>query len=286
MTYLITKTSGEQEPFNQHKFKRSLIRAGLSEQQIVDIMREVENLTFSTTKEIHDYVLHYLHRSDPAIAARYNLKQAIMELGPEGFSFEQFVAQIFREQGYNVSTDQHMQGMCVEHEIDLVAHKDNIELIAECKFHNRLGLKTDIKVALYTNASFQDLKQAWFAKNPTNKKEYQVWVISNTQFTSQAIQYAQCTGMFLLGWSYPAHNSLPELIDQLGLHPITSLTTLNHKQKMFLISHGIVLCRDIQKARKQLEQLQFPDNKIDQIIEQAERICSLNASIRSWTNQG
>jgi len=35
---------------------------------------------------------------------------------------------------------------------------DDKHIFVEAKFHNRLGVKTDLKVALYVKARFDDLK--------------------------------------------------------------------------------------------------------------------------------
>ena len=39
-------------------------------------------------------------------------------------------------------------GHCVEHEVDVMAWNENKLIIAEAKFHNAIGLKSDLKVAL------------------------------------------------------------------------------------------------------------------------------------------
>ena len=47
------------------------------------------------------------------------LKQAIMELGPSGFPFEQFVAELLKCRGYQIKVGVIVEGHCVNHEIDV-----------------------------------------------------------------------------------------------------------------------------------------------------------------------
>jgi hypothetical protein len=75
--------------------------------------------------------------------------------------------------------------------------------------------------------------------------------------------------MRLLSWDYPEHDNLPELIHQFGLHPLTALTSLNRRQKMFLIRNGLVLCRDAQIFRETFQQLQLSPPTIERIIQES-----------------
>src|SRR6185436_13429232 len=101
-----------------------------------------------------------------------------------------------------------MLGKCVPHEVDLYAsHREqNTFLAAELKYHNDPGYKTDLKVALYVKSRFEDI----FTCDP--KKQVcpidRGLLVTNTKFTSEAITYAECSGMELLGWGYPTDGTL------------------------------------------------------------------------------
>ena len=61
------------------------------------------------------------------------------------------------------------------------------------KFHNELGMKSDLKVALYVKARVDDLK-----KHKAERGERPIdegWIITNTKFSKMAVQYANCNGM-------------------------------------------------------------------------------------------
>ena len=276
MAFYIVKSSGQKEPFSLKKFRRSLRKAGARPKLVNSIVEKVVKMHPKSTQEIHEFATKALIKDDDRpIAARYNLKRALMELGPIGYPFESFIAQVFRAQGFTVKQNQIVDGKCTDHEIDVIAKKGNKHYIIECKFHNRPGLKSTIKVALYTQARFEDIQRAWEA-DPKHKGDmHQPWLVTNTRFTSRATDYARCMKMRLLSWNYPARDNLPGLLDQLGLHPITALTTLQKKYKRALIKQGCVLCRDVKKHVTVLKKLHITPTQIKKILEEAQAVCAL-----------
>ena len=101
-----------------------------------------------------------------------------------------------------------MQGACVSHEIDVIAEKTTAALVIECKFHNQPGTKSDVKVALYVQARFEDIQKQWQKQPEPSRKFHEVWLATNTKLTSDAIQYASCVGLKAIGWDYPPNNGL------------------------------------------------------------------------------
>ena len=275
MPFFITKASGEQEEFSFRKLHRSLRKAGATDRFINQIIAEVKHIKPTSTQQIHEYAISRLAQENPPIAARYNLKRALMQLGPAGFPFERFVSKLLQGQGYDVEIGQEIDGSCVHHEVDVVATNKNEKCMVECKFHNSPGLKTDVKVMLYVRARFEDIAKKWEQEAP--KRALHAWVFSNTQFTIDAIQYATCIGMRLTGWGYPIGQSLAEMIDKQGMHPITALTKLNYAQKRTLIEQGLVLCKDIEQYRSDLSQLGFTQAQIETLCTEAHMVCSLQS---------
>ncbi len=274
MAHIITKASGEQQQFDIKKFKRSLTRAGATEQMIERLAQSiVKDESLKTTRDIYRFAMNALKKDSPPTAARYNLKEAIYQLGPAGFPFEKYVSEIFKAQGFTTSLNKHLAGKCVTHEIDFIAKEDGEHSMVECKFHNSQGIKTSVKVTLYIKARFDDLKARW-EKEEKKPEVHHVWIVTNTKFTSEAIAYGECENMRLLSWNYPAHDNLPELIDSLCVHPITCLTSLTAREKKFLIQHDLCLCNDIDKYEHLFEQLKLSKKKIEQIREEAEAICA------------
>lgn len=273
MPFFITKTSGEEEPFSIRKFRRSLRQAGAKPQLIDRIVKTVESKRPKSTKEIHAIATQILNKVSSPLAARYNLKKALIEFGPAGFPFEKFVAELFKKQGYKTELDQYLQGRCIKHEVDVIAHKGAEHLLIECKFHSRFGIKTDVKVPLYIRSRFEDINA-----NPHSKKRYKnMWIVTNVEFTSEAIKYAKCVGSIkLLGWSYPKDRALPDLINKFELHPISALTILSKKQKHEFIQRGLVLCKDTPTHQHVLKELGFGPHKIKRIIQEAQAVCKLD----------
>lgn len=243
----ITKASGEQVSFNADKLRHSLHRSGADEITITEIIHEVQKNIYEniSTRKIYQLAFGLLKKQSRHSASRYKLKQAIMELGPSGFPFEKYVAEILKYQGYKVKVGEIVQGHCVNHEIDVIAEKGNQHFMIECKFHNLPGTNCDVKIPLYIQARFKDVEQQWKSIPGHENKSHQAWVVTNTKFTGDAIQYGLCVGLHLLGWDFPHGNSLREQIDASGLYPLTTLTTLTLNEKQLLLDKKIVLCKEI-----------------------------------------
>ncbi len=264
---LVTKASGEQEPFIEEKLRRSLERAKVSAgtaEKIVSHIKE-ELVSGSFTRDIYRHAFSLLKRFERPAAARYSLKRAIMELGPEGHPFENLVAEIFSAQGYSVQVSEMVQGACVSHEVDVVAEKQGKRLMIECKFHNQQGIRSDVKVALYIQARFKDIQKAG--------RFDEAWLVTNTELTSDAVQYASCVGMKTIGWNHPAEGNLQDLIEKTGLHPFTCLTSLSSSQKRFVMDKGITLCKDILKEKPLLKSMGLNDIKISRIEQEIGLLC-------------
>ncbi len=274
MAWIVQKASGEKESFNIEKFKHSLQRAGVPQELIQKVADQILLEKPQSTELIHQITSTILTQANRPLAARYNLKRAIMELGPMGYPFEKFVAYIFKEEQYTVATNQTVQGQCVAHEVDIVALQGDRHLIIECKFHNRPGLTSDVKVPLYTQARFQDIMATQTQKSDPHKN-HEAWLVTNTRFTSMAHDYGKCMHMHLLSWNYPEDNSLPHRLERYHLVPVSALTSLNQAQKNYLIKHGCILCRDIPKHMQLLYDLHLNKDKINQDIEEAQAVCTL-----------
>lgn len=267
----VIKASGEKELYSEEKVRRSIRRAGIPpqiEQEVIDQIRVIlyDNIP---TKKIYQKILHFLDQSSyPQGKGRYALKTAIMSLGPSGYPFEKFMKRVLKHQGYQAKTEIILQGKCTEHEIDLLIEKGKDRYPAECKFHNRPGTKTDIKVALYVKARFDDLLSRHDFTQP--------WLITNTKFTHRVIKYGQCVGLKLLSWNYPAKDSLRDWITQAKFHPLTCLSSLSREQKDQLLSQEIVLCRDLAQLDPQkAKSLGLPSSVIQKAAEEARLVCEL-----------
>ncbi|MBI5151384.1 MAG: restriction endonuclease [Candidatus Pacebacteria bacterium] len=272
----ILKANGQLEPFDEHKFRRSLRHAHISKEFHDQVVTSVTQSLYEgiPTREIYKHVYDFLNGNFPMGSCTYNLKQAIMELGPSGYPFERYVGKLLERQGYQVRVGQMIRGTCVAHEIDVLAEKDHEHFMVECKFHNERGLKSDVKVALYVWARYQDILQSWLAKEPEEEKEklHQAWLVTNTKFSEDALQYGQCVGMKMVGWSYPEKGNLQELIEKTCLHPITSLSSLGTSQKQYLLSQDVVIATDLETRQDVVENLHLPSETLTALHKELEML--------------
>lgn len=269
----VTKFTGEQEPFDPEKLRESLTRARAQRAVIEDIVNhiEAELKDGMSTKEIYRHAYELLKRRERVAASRYSLKHAILELGPSGFAFEKFVAQIFTAKGFETEVDIEILGECVPHEVDVVAWNENKLIIVEAKFHNQIGLKSDLKVALYIKARFDDLAHTILDYGKKRKID-ESWLVTNTKFSKQAITYAECKDMKLVGWNYPEKGNLQDLIEDAGLHPITCLTTTTMREERALMAAGIVLCKQAKENLDIVRQAGLSEKRIAQMLAEIDSI--------------
>ncbi len=272
---LITKASGETAPFLADKLKKSLEKAGASESETARIVEEINHRLYEgiSTEKIYKMAFNMLKESSRPLAAKYHLKRAIMELGPSGYPFEKYISEILRYQGYKTIVGEIVQGRCVSHEIDVIAQADHKYFMIECKYHNQPGKFSDVKIPLYIQARFKDVEYQWLKLPGHGTKFHQGWVVTNTRFSSDAIQYGICAGLHLLGWDYPVNSGLKDQIDALGLYPITCLTTLTKNEKQQLLDKNIILCKEISDNENLLKNIGIKPARSKSIHEESFHIC-------------
>ncbi len=270
---LVTKASGLVDQFSEEKLRHSLAKSGANADLINNIILDIQPKLYNgiPTKKIYQMAFGFLKKSSRSSAGRYNLKRAIMALGPSGFPFEQYIAAIFKWQGYKVQTQLFMEGACVKHEIDVLAEKEDHFYLIECKYHNGLGVVSDVKVPLYIHSRYRDVLNQW--NKTTQSKPLKACVVTNTKFSSDAIKYGNCSGLYMLGWDYPLKKSLSNLVDESRLYPITCLTTLTIAEKATILGKGIVLCSSLIGNEEQLTQVGIKQNRITNIMAEIKSLC-------------
>jgi len=278
----VTKAVGEKESFSAAKLRRSMLDSGASAEVINDVIRKIKTHAKPgvSTAEIHRLAFQLLKNANRTYAARYNLKKGIMEIGPDGFPFEQYFANLLEHQGFKTRTNVVVNGSCITHEIDIFAekHKENVHALIEMKFHSKPGRKTRSKDALYTHARFLDIQKYWQFKKSRGAKPkkatLQSWLVTNTEMTYNAINYCNCVGMKVIAWSYPVDgNSLQSMIHTEALYPITVLTSLNDKQKKDILHRGIIMCFDLLKNKSVLKSCGLKAGQINRCVEEVEELC-------------
>lgn len=274
----IIKASGEKAPFQIEKLISSLKRAGANEMIIRQIVQNIESVVHDgmTTKKIYQMAFKMLKGKSRVSASKYKLKKALMELGPTGFPFEKLVGKIMEQEGFETKVGVIVQGNCVQHEVDVIALKDNNHYMIECKYHSDQGRFCNVKIPLYIHSRFLDVEKQWERQKGHESKLHKGGVYTNTRFTTDAIQYGKCVGLLMTSWDYPRGNGLKDRIDKSGLHPLTALTTLTKAEKTKLLDKGIVLCKELHESPNLLEQIGVPKPRHKNILEDSEKLCTVH----------
>ena len=278
----IVKADGTKEALDPARLIMSLERSGAGSHTAERIAHTIVDTVApgTSSKEIYGRAFVLLRKEGGRpVAARYALRRALLELGPTGHPFEDFVSHLYRAEGWDVETRKIILGHCVSHEVDFYAShpKQDEHLAAELKYHNDPGYKTDLKVALYVKSRFDDI----FACDPKTRlcAVDRGILITNTKFTTEAIKYAECSGVELLGWGYPARDNLFERMTRARVYPVTTLTSLTRTEKRFLVDHGTIAVDEIYTDRSRLDSLRLPSSRVGEILAEIDGLLALHATV-------
>jgi predicted RecB family endonuclease len=230
-TYII-KANGHRVLFNENKILSTCRRAGADKKTAQQILKKVRGQIYQGihTKNIYKLVLRAIseEKGGRALHQRYQLKESIMRLGPNGFAFENYVGKLLENYGLHVQgTRSKIKGKCTVHEIDLIAISKKSKFMIECK-----------QVALYTHARFLD----------TSPKFNGEAIVCNAKVSENAKKYAKCIGQQIFSWRYPPDKSLQKIIEDYKLYPITILN-LNFKELEKFSLHNIMVAKDLLKHK-------------------------------------
>lgn len=273
----IKKFNGEIEIFNAEKLKTSLRRSKASESEIDEIVEQIMPTLYDgmPSKEIYKKAFSLLKKHNRTSASKYSLKRAILDLGPTGYPFEQLVSALLKHHGYSTQVGIIMQGECVTHEVDVLAEKDGNTYTVECKFHADPKAVSNVKVPLYINSRFLDIQKCW-NKDPQKASHLkQGWLVTNTRFSTDAIDYAKCVGLHLLSWDYPESNGIKQNVDKFALYPITTLTTLTKHEKHLLIEKNIILTKELYESSFLLDKIGVSSMRKNRVLSEIKKLCNI-----------
>lgn len=276
MAIQIIKSTGERAPFSERKLRASLERTGAKQPMVDHIIDNVKKQLRDglTTKELYRIVLRELRKEASHIAHRYHLRSGLLRLGPAGFKFEKYVASILSAYGYKAHLPKNdLEGLCVRHEVDVVATKDGKRIMIEAKFRNRFSDVVNLKDTLATYARFLDLREG--AKAGLDAGFDEVWIVTNGRFSDRAEQFGACKDMQMIGWNHPTR-SLARMVDHASLYPITVLESLKSWELDALASQDLMLCRDIANADvgKLAGRTRMERRRVEKMVDTCKRIVS------------
>ncbi|OCB74487.1 restriction endonuclease [Flavobacterium crassostreae] len=271
----IIKNSGQVVDFDAKKLQASLLKSGASHKVVEGILAKIQETVYEgiSTKKIYKKAFSLLKKQADSHAARYNLKAALLLLGPAGFFFEKYIARLFVEEGYKTILNQTLQGQCVSHEMDVLIQKNNRIAMVECKFHGSTNAASDVKVPLYIHSRFKDVATQTHAIFSGKDTVSQCWIATNNRFTGDAIAYAECVNLHLLSWNYPKNNNLKTKNDGQCLYPVTCLTTLLRAEKDTLLSLEIILVKELACNALVLHKIGLSTTRIKRVLKEVSELC-------------
>jgi len=245
----VIKATGEKEAYDPIKLCGSLVQSGASQDVADKICHDIEQgiTPDITTQDIWRQALRDLIHSDLYnVSARYSLRRGMSNLGPDGYSFEKYIAVLLDAYGYRTQTNQTLTGASgVDHEIDVIAEKDDRFIFIEAKYKNDYGLRTHVDTVMYGWARFYDLVEEYKKKPEFKRKKFEIWLVTNTEFTSSSEKFAEYRNMSLLGWDYPGGKSLEDMIAEKKLWPVSILPSVSSSDRKALIRNGLILAQDL-----------------------------------------
>jgi hypothetical protein len=271
----IVKHSGDIVEFNAKKLEQSLLKSGASSEVVQRILESIQSEIYEgiATKQIYKMAFAMLKKTANSHAARYNLREAIRLLGPAGFFFEKYIARLFFAEQYETITNLTLQGKCVSHEIDIIVKKQDTIAMVECKYHAGRDAASDVKVPMYILSRFNDLKEKQHTVFNKEQIISKCWIVTNNRFTTDAIDFANCSGLDLLSWNYPEDNNLKTKNDNSYLYPVTCLTTLSLAEKDKLLILDVILVKEILNNSACLKKIELSTNRIKNVLKEASDLC-------------
>lgn len=270
----VKKYSGELVPFNGEALRYSLSRSGANNDQVNHVYNSVVNEMYDgiSTRELYQLAFDKLKTVRNSFAARYSLKKALRDLGPEGFYFEKYIAHLLRSIGYESITGQTVQGHAVSHELDVVAYKDGKLMTAECKFRNDIDAKISVTTPMYYLSRFKDISGIDYDFFGKTLQFQEGWLITNAYFTKDSINFANYYDINLLSWDYPQENSIKRRVDKAVFYPVTCLTTLSDLEEQQLLKNQLILVRDIVNNPEKLDILELDNERKVKVLNEAREL--------------
>ncbi|MCC2598127.1 ATP cone domain-containing protein [Sphingobacterium sp. FBM7-1] len=274
MKIQVKKHSGELVPFEPKKLRHSLSKSEASEEEVDKVFERIQPRLYNgiTTRELYELAFDLLKNHRDSYAARYSLKKALRDLGPEGFYFEKWIGKLFANAGYQTITGKTVQGHAVTHEIDVIATKNEMMLAIECKFRNDVDAKISVTTPMYFISRVKDIKGLSFSFFETPQEFTDGWLVTNAYLTSDSIRFGEYYNLNMLAWDYPPQNNIKNQVDNLALYPVTCLTNLNGMEKSTLLKNGCILVKDLVENPEYLAYIQTAKHQKKRVLIEAQEL--------------
>ena len=273
----VAKTNGELVEYNPRALRISLSKSGASKDEVDEVFDLLAKDIYDgmLTTDLFNLAFEYLKKYRNSYAARYSLKRALSDLGPDGYYFEKYIRRLMETIGYNAINGEIIQGNAVTHEIDVIAQKDEILYFLECKFRNDLEAKISVTTPMYFMSRMIDICDNEYTYFNKTLKPTKGFLVTNAYLTSDSVDWANYYDVGLISWNYPETMSLKYLIDSLAIYPVTCLTTIFKDQHKFLLENDCLLVKDILEQEHHLKSLDLPEDELDLLVEEAQELINV-----------
>lgn len=274
----IRKNSGELVPYNPKSLKHSLSRSGADKAEVEQVLDAMNQTLYDgmTTRELYQKAFDELKRFRSSYAARYSLKRAVKELGPEGYFFEKWIAKLFAQEGYEATSGVTVQGTVITHEIDVVAANGKELVFCECKFRNDMDAKISVTTPMYILSRLKDVQDNVYDFFGLKMKPSKGFLVTNAYFTTDSIKFSEHYGIGLISWNYPENTCLKARVDDGALYPLTCLTVLTSEQEKQIMDKGIILVKELVENPQILKSLGLNQHKIDEVLNEANELLDVS----------
>lgn len=273
----IRNNYGELVEFDPTKLESSLRNAGAAEKDIQTIVSTITPKCFEgiSTKEVYKMAFDALKSLSNSVAARYSLKKALLDLGPAGFYFEQWISRVFQSIGYQTETGKHIKGHSVTHEADVIAHKDNKTYWMECKFRNATETKISVTTPMYVLTRIKDISGIDYQLFEKKVQFTDGWLVTNAHFTSDSVTLGEYYNLKMLSWNHPKNMGLKNLVDVNLLYPVTCLTTISETQEKYLLEKGCLLVKDLLDDPQYIALLKLNKEKEKELLQEVHELMTI-----------
>ncbi|MFH1630950.1 MAG: restriction endonuclease [Candidatus Aenigmatarchaeota archaeon] len=259
----ITKADGSKERFDRSKILRACEHIGLDMKQSNEVADYVDRALpeGSSTHKLHVLLMEQLDKRNIESAPLLALRDAIADIDSK--NFEIFTKRMLEADGYKCKWNQIMRGASVDHQIDVLAEKDDQIFIVECKRHFNPHRFCGLDVSLQEKARLDDITDGY--TNGKNKVHVTAaWIFTNAKFSEHAKAYCKAKGIRMTGWK-TGEFGIEIFVKKNNIYPVTILKA-DLNTKVQLIQAGLLTLQDvINKKRSNISN--FPD-----IVQQAKRL--------------
>lgn len=238
----VVKADGTKQEFSSGKIINTCVRSGLSRIEAEKIAKKIKSLFHEgmTTHEIFSLIQHEIESRTEKKSYYIRLRYAIANLDP--VSFELYVQEILDANGYKTSWNRLIKGKYVEHQVDVMAEKDDLRFLVECKHHFNSHRFTGLGTCLQVQARMEDINAVRHTFNAS-------WIFTNNKFSEHAKKYSKGIGIRLTGWRYERKFSIESMAHKSAVLPVTVLDITEQEAKKLLDSKIITIQDVIEKGK-------------------------------------